>query len=337
MKALRLFGSALLAMLLSVSLISCGGGGSDDNSGGGTSGGGGSDGNFGTVESKTVSANASGSNITINCRVIDKTIPQAQSVGAIAGEKPNPTFQDATFNGKPTTITSQGTYSITFTGLRPNTKYYVRSYYYTGTKFYYGEPTIVTTGAANITFVDLGLPSTTIWAECNLGAEKPQDVGSYFVWGEVHPVNNARSKSFQANLLDVDDSKDPIGDLTENLRKLDPAYVYWGDDWCTPSEAQLKELRNECNWTWQESYKGTGVKGYLVTSKSNSKSIFLPVTGYYNNTTLNAKDKGYYRSRLTSQNVPSTTKLLYFSIEGQNETARSSTEACVVRPVKVRK
>lgn len=34
-------------------------------------------------------------------------------------------------------------------------------------------------------YVDLGLPSGTLWASCNIGAEHPEDYGSYFAWGET--------------------------------------------------------------------------------------------------------------------------------------------------------
>ena len=34
-------------------------------------------------------------------------------------------------------------------------------------------------------YVDLGLPSGTLWATCNVGASKPTDYGSYFQWGDT--------------------------------------------------------------------------------------------------------------------------------------------------------
>ena len=34
-------------------------------------------------------------------------------------------------------------------------------------------------------YVDLGLPSGTLWATCNVGADKPSDFGLYFQWGDV--------------------------------------------------------------------------------------------------------------------------------------------------------
>ncbi|MBR5053872.1 MAG: hypothetical protein IKW91_11695, partial [Bacteroidaceae bacterium] len=36
-------------------------------------------------------------------------------------------------------------------------------------------------------YVDLGLPSGTLWATCNIGAESPEDYGDYFAWGETEP------------------------------------------------------------------------------------------------------------------------------------------------------
>ena len=34
-------------------------------------------------------------------------------------------------------------------------------------------------------YVDLGLPSGTLWATMNVGASKPSDYGLYFQWGDT--------------------------------------------------------------------------------------------------------------------------------------------------------
>ena len=39
--------------------------------------------------------------------------------------------------------------------------------------------------AATHEYVDLGLPSGTLWATCNVGASAPEGYGSYFAWGET--------------------------------------------------------------------------------------------------------------------------------------------------------
>ena len=33
--------------------------------------------------------------------------------------------------------------------------------------------------------IDLGLPSGTKWACCNVGASKPEDYGGYYTWGQI--------------------------------------------------------------------------------------------------------------------------------------------------------
>ena len=39
----------------------------------------------------------------------------------------------------------------------------------------------------NYEYVDLGLPSGTLWATCNVGANSPEEFGDYFAWGETEP------------------------------------------------------------------------------------------------------------------------------------------------------
>ena len=39
----------------------------------------------------------------------------------------------------------------------------------------------------NKEYVNLGLPSGTLWATCNVGADRPEEFGDYFAWGEVLP------------------------------------------------------------------------------------------------------------------------------------------------------
>ena len=36
-----------------------------------------------------------------------------------------------------------------------------------------------------VEYVDLGLPSGTLWATCNLGASSPEEYGDYYAWGET--------------------------------------------------------------------------------------------------------------------------------------------------------
>ncbi len=41
-------------------------------------------------------------------------------------------------------------------------------------------------------WVDLGLPSGLLWATHNVGANKPEEFGDHFSWGETEPKSEYR-------------------------------------------------------------------------------------------------------------------------------------------------
>ena len=136
-------------------------------------------------------------------------------------------------------------------------------------------------------YVDLGLPSGTLWATCNIGATKPEEYGDYYAWGETSTKNvynwttykyaNGKYDKLTKYCNGSDYGNNGFTDnLTELQRGDDPATANWGSGWQTPSYEQWKELlANTTNeWTTQN-----GVKGRLFTSKKNGKSLFLPAAG----------------------------------------------------------
>ena len=133
-------------------------------------------------------------------------------------------------------------------------------------------------------WVDLGLPSGTKWATMNVGADSPEEYGDYFAWGETTP----KSKYAYSNYYY---SSNP----TTLPLDRDAAYTNWGTSWRMPTSAELKELKDNCTWTWTTQ---NGVNGYKVTSKINGNSIFLPAAGYRDGFGLNedAGNRGYYWS-----------------------------------------
>ncbi len=44
--------------------------------------------------------------------------------------------------------------------------------------------------------VDLGLPSGTLWATCNVGASSPEELGDYFAWGETKPKEKYSDENY---------------------------------------------------------------------------------------------------------------------------------------------
>lgn len=145
-------------------------------------------------------------------------------------------------------------------------------------------------------YVDLGLPSGTLWATCNVGANKPEESGDYFAWGEVESKDEYSSKNYKwCNNYFINkycnDSKDGKVDNKTILELCDDvANVKWGGTWRIPTKEELDELTHESftTWTWINQNR---VRGYKVTSKVNGNSIFLPAAGGF---CVNGTDKFYW-------------------------------------------
>lgn len=121
-------------------------------------------------------------------------------------------------------------------------------------------------------FIDLGLPSGTLWASCNAGASSPEKIGNYYQWG--------------VDKNETYGGKNPYMNYYSKKYKWDSCS--YGD---LPSTAQFKELKNECTWT-QKDYKGRS--GALVRGK-NGNCIFLPFGGHYVGIDVEALGlRGYY-------------------------------------------
>ena len=131
-------------------------------------------------------------------------------------------------------------------------------------------------------YVDLGL--SVKWATCNVGADRPEDYGDYFAWGET------RTKSYYAwvtyqwcrdsfNNLTKYNSESDYGSVdykTKLESSDDAAHAHWGGPWRMPTRDEFTELCERCDWIWTTL---NGVNGYRVKSKRNDRSIFLPAAG----------------------------------------------------------
>lgn len=135
--------------------------------------------------------------------------------------------------------------------------------------------------------VDLGL--SVKWATCNVGANKPEEYGDYYAWGETEPKDFYFWSTYKycdgayKSLTKYTDSACGKDGFSDNKSVLDPeddvAHVKWGGNWRIPTKDELEELRTKCTWT---STTLNGVKGYSVTSNVDGytdRSIFLPATG----------------------------------------------------------
>ena len=129
--------------------------------------------------------------------------------------------------------------------------------------------------------IDLGLPSGTKWACCNLGADKPEAYGSYYAWGETDEGKNNYAWS---TYIHCDGDWETCHDLGSDIAgtQYDVAHVKWGDNWVMPSVDQFLELLNNCSIA---STTMNGVSGGNVTGP-NGSTIFLPLAGYRQNDTF---------------------------------------------------
>ena len=117
--------------------------------------------------------------------------------------------------------------------------------------------------------IDLGLPSGTKWACCNLGASTPEQRGDYYRWGETKPVKEGDTDATYP-YKNVDIGNNIAG------TKYDAATANWGASWRMPTEDQIMELVDNCTykWTMQNGQEGCKVMG------RNGGTIFLPASGY---------------------------------------------------------
>lgn len=169
-------------------------------------------------------------------------------------------------------------------------------------------------------FVDLGLPSGTQWAKCNLGACHEYSYGKYFSWGNIDGVTSVDTEGIAA-MTEASYAQTKGATLTGDIpatSEYDAAVARFKGIVVNqiPTQAQFQELIDECTWTWQNSYNGTGIKGYLVTSKTNGNSIFLPTAGYIDNGESVTNTQGQYSASSINMQKPEYCNILYMFDDG---------------------
>lgn len=141
--------------------------------------------------------------------------------------------------------------------------------------------------------IDLGLPSGTKWACCNVDSDptkqSPTNRGSLYAWGELEEKEDYQ----KVNYIYYDTITESFIDIGSDIAgtEYDVAHMRWGEIWQMPTFEQCEELSSNCT------YKYTilnGVKGGYLTSKTNGACIFLPLTqedgfGMYWSSTRNPK------------------------------------------------
>ena len=169
-------------------------------------------------------------------------------------------------------------------------------------------------------YVDLGLPSGTLWATCNVGADIPEGYGSYFAWGETQTKDTYNWSTYQycmgsENTLTKYCSNATYGynGFTDNLTVLqlgdDAATAQWGSGWRIPTKEEWEELYQNTSQTWTTQ---NGVIGRLLRA-SNGNTLFLPAAGGYDGSGLVAVGSvgSYWSSSLRTDNPNISWRLLF--------------------------
>lgn len=186
------------------------------------------------------------------------------------------------------------------------------------------------------------------FAECNVGADKPEEYGTYFWWGDDVGYKYDESQSKWVSIDGTENSivfsgSDPV--VKQTLMKTaaslktagfvdnetspilnaahDAATAHLGEGWRMPTKSEFDALCNNCTLTWTYDWNGTEVNGVIVTGKTTGytdKSIFLPAAGYgFDSYLIYIGELGFYWS-----SEPSETDAYFLA----SESASESTSVC---------
>ena len=159
-----------------------------------------------------------------------------------------------------------------------DTTYYYRAYVKVGDTYYYGKDVAGNSDARRygLELVDMG--NGIMWANINLGAQTSSDYGDRYAWGET----TTKSTFTETTYRHYDNGYVNIGTNISNKTSYDAVKATWTGTWRMPTNAEMKWLVDNCDWTWTAE---DGISGYRVTSRTqNDKGtynrIFLPAAGY---------------------------------------------------------
>ena len=175
--------------------------------------------------------------------------------------------------------------------------------------------------------IDLGLPSHTKWACCNVGATSPESAGSYYAWGETWEKENYTNGNYEY----YDKTTKSFIIIGPDIAGLeyDAATANWGEPWRMPSPTQCKELIEKCTSEWvMENF----VYGRKFTGP-NGNSIFLPAVGWRDSSGLIGTSRGGYLSSKLDEKDPLGVLGLYISNKSAQVDTNWRSYGLTIRPV----
>ena len=177
--------------------------------------------------------------------------------------------------------------------------------------------------------IDLGLPSGTKWACCNVGAEAPEGFGGYYAWGEREEKDVYDKSTY---IFGYGGGGGPNSDREMSIggTDFDVAYMKWGHAWSMPSSAQVEELLACCPSEWATL---NGVAGRWFHGV-NGSSIFLPAAGMRMGEGLwHDGTSGFYWSSTLTLFPKEKTNSLSFDTEQCTHSSEPAHYGLSIRPV----
>lgn len=175
--------------------------------------------------------------------------------------------------------------------------------------------------------IDLGLPSGTKWACCNMGTNTPEGYGGYYAWGETEEKEIYDWTSY----IQYDTLMGTCHDIGSDIAgtEYDAPHVYWGSFWVMPSQGQIQELISKCSYIWKTE---NGVGGGLFTGPSGG-TIFLPAADIRWDGFLECFISGGYYWSSTQSTVSNDAYQLCFDSGGAGCGGNNRSHGQTIRPV----
>ena len=149
--------------------------------------------------------------------------------------------------------------------------------------------------------VDLGLPSGKLWAKGNLMADKEEDYGLYYQWGDTvgytdEQVGTDKQFTWGDYKFSIDGSSSNFNKYNSSDSKTqldledDAVYAALGGNWRMPTQADFQEL---IDYTTTGFTSIGGIQGMKFTSKENSNYLFFPFAGYARSGSMSYVGSGF--------------------------------------------
>lgn len=255
--------------------------------------------------------------VTSHIKYVDNS--SEMTYGICYGKTDNPTFSDK--SAITTKVDEKNNYTLRLINIPVGSTIYYRAYVVWNNSIYYGKIKSFTKELL-VDIIDLGL--SVKWASFNLGADYPEDLGSYFAWGEVEEKDDYSWYTYKwdenygwgMTKYCLEDYYGSVDGLRFLIADDDVAKKQWGGKWRTPAGYEFEELldENNCTWSWT---KQNDIEGYLVTSKKSGfegNSIFLPAAGSHEGRAHNSVGiYGRYWTNSVCPGYSNTASELYFS------------------------